>query len=111
MNKNDTITITIPLAAFLEPLKVPLMKEMLEALTKMNSEKMEKKEEEFITRQMAAKILLVSLPTLKKIYSSPNAAVKAYRVGNGIRFKRSEILACAQQVRTVLHSRNQKTNH
>lgn len=54
------------------------------------------KETELITRHETAKLLKVSLSTLLNWRKS--GTLTAYRVGNKIRYKKSETLACLQKI-------------
>lgn len=93
MTNSDKITFTIPTYHLVEALK-PLIAEVLATELKTLLREMNGGgEDELWTRKQTAKALLVSLPSLDRMWKSPNPKLKAYRIGgNKIRFKKSEVL-------------------
>jgi excisionase family DNA binding protein len=57
------------------------------------------KGEELVTRQEAANLLGISLPTLH--HYSKHGVIPAYRIGSRVRFKRGELLDCLKKVQTM----------
>ena len=54
--------------------------------------------EALLTREEAAQVLGITLPTLR-IYTK-RGLVAGYRIGTRVRYKRSEVLGSLQQIRT-----------
>lgn len=73
-----------------EDLKNIILDDLKDELARLiNSFKPEKKEDEYLTRKEVSKILKVSLTTISDW--SKNNIIKPRRIGNLIRFKRSDI--------------------
>jgi excisionase family DNA binding protein len=54
--------------------------------------------EELLTREEAAQVLGITLPTLRDY--TKRGLVVGYRIGTRVRYKRSEVLGSLQQIRT-----------
>lgn len=54
--------------------------------------------EELLTREEAAQLLGITLPTLRDY--TKRGLVAGYRIGTRVRYKRSEVLGSLQQIRT-----------
>lgn len=54
--------------------------------------------EELLTREEAAQVLGITLPTLREY--TKRGLVVGYRIGTRVRYKRSEVLGSLQQIRT-----------
>ena len=54
--------------------------------------------DELVTRQQAANLLGISLPTLH--HYSKHGFIPAYRIGSRVRFKKSELMDCLKKVQT-----------
>lgn len=54
--------------------------------------------EELLTREEAAQLLGITLPTLRAY--TRTGLVVGYRIGTRVRYKRSEVLGSLQQIRT-----------
>mgnify|MGYP001544928196 CR=1 FL=1 len=54
--------------------------------------------EELLTREEAAQVLGITLPTLRDY--TKRGLVAGYRIGTRVRYKRSEVLGSLQQIRT-----------
>lgn len=54
--------------------------------------------EELLTREVAAQVLGITLPTLREY--TKRGLVVGYRIGTRVRYKRSEVLGSLQQIRT-----------
>lgn len=59
--------------------------------------------EELLTREQAAQLLGVTMPTLRDW--TRRDIVPGYRVGSRIRYKRNEVLASLARIRTARHAR------
>lgn len=65
----------------------------------LNKESQQTKGDELVTRQEAANLLGISLPTLH--HYSKHGVVPAYRIGSRVRFKKTELLDCLKKVQTL----------
>lgn len=68
---------------------------LIEQLSALNSSK---KDEEYLTRKDTAKTFEISLPTLDNY--TRKGVIKGYRFGSRIRYKKSEVEASLNQIRT-----------
>lgn len=59
--------------------------------------------EELLTREQAAQLLGITLPTLRDY--TRRGLVEGYRIGTRVRYKRSEVLGSLQRMRTAKTSR------
>jgi excisionase family DNA binding protein len=59
--------------------------------------------EELLTREGAAELLGITLPTLRE-YTN-RGLVTGYRIGTRVRYKRTEVLNGLQQIRTAKNSK------
>ncbi len=89
----------IPLANLTGAISEIIKKE----LALLNESKPHTNEAELITRQEAAEILGISLPTLNDW--TKTGLLPAYRIGTRVRYKRDEVLASVKQVQTSKHKR------
>ena len=55
--------------------------------------------DELVTREQAANMLGISLPTLH--HYALKGIIPAYRIGSRVRFKRGELLDCLKKVQTM----------
>jgi len=68
---------------------------LIQQLSTLNSAK---KDEEYLTRKDTAKTLGVSLPTVDAY--TKDGILKGYRVGSRVRYKKHEVEASLNQIRT-----------
>ena len=54
--------------------------------------------EELLSRDQAAQLLAITLPTLREY--THKGLVNGYRIGTRVRYKRSEVIASLQRIRT-----------
>jgi excisionase family DNA binding protein len=59
--------------------------------------------EELLTRAQAAKLLGITLPTLRDY--TKRGLVEGYRIGTRVRYKRTEVLGSLQRMRTAKGAR------
>lgn len=59
--------------------------------------------EELLTREEAAQLLGITLPTLREY--TKRGLVTGYRIGTRVRYKRSEVVGSLQQIRTAKNSK------
>ncbi len=59
--------------------------------------------EELLTREQAAQLLGITLPTLRDY--TRRGYVTGYRIGTRVRYKRNEVLGSLQQMRTAKRAR------
>lgn len=74
-----------------------------------NIKPQQEKENPFITRFEAAKLLGISLPTLRTY--SVIGAIPTYAIGSRIRYKRSEIIAAVVLLSDSSYIKNKKVLH
>ena len=58
-----------------------------------------KEQEEYISREKAAEVLGITLPTLLSYTKS--GRVKGYKIGNRVRYKRKEVESALKQIRPI----------
>lgn len=95
----NVILSPIPLADLTGAISEIIKKE----LAIQNEAKPNSNEPELITRQEAANILGISLPTLNEW--SKTGELPSYRIGSRVRYKRDEVLASVKQVQTSKYKR------
>lgn len=95
---NDIILSSISLQDFEKTIRQIVASEL-----QKHEVKPEKIPVDFITRQEASKILGVSLPTLADW--SKQGIIKSYRISTRVRYRRDEIEASLQTVKTIKHAR------
>ena len=81
------------------------IKEVLLEVLESNPSTTDAKEDHFITRQEAAALLKISLPTLNKRTKDGNLV--AYRIGTRVLYKRTEIIASLDKVEPLNYRRAQ----
>jgi len=81
-----------------------ILEEVLETNTKGQGKSPQNPLVEYFTRNEAAKLLRISLPTLSRY--SKLGLVKEYRIGTRILFKKSEVDSCLEQVQTSKYIRS-----
>jgi len=89
---------------FLSPVPIEDIKEMIEGAVQRTMNQMLNKEtqtqsEDLVTRQQAAKLLGISLPTLH--HYSKHGIIPAYRIGSRVRYRRGELMDCLKKVQTM----------
>lgn len=65
----------------------------------LNKESQQTKGDELVTRQEAANLLGISLPTLH--HYSKHGVIPTYRIGSRVRFKKTELMDCLKKVQTL----------
>src|SRR6056297_23266 len=68
-----------------------------------NQPETETKTDELITRQQAAEMIGVTLPTLHRY--TQNGVIPTYRIGRNVRFKKSEIIESLSKVESIKYRR------
>jgi excisionase family DNA binding protein len=68
-------------------------------LNQLLNKESQSQNEELVTREQAANLLGISLPTLH--HYSKHGIIPAYRIGSRVRFKRGELLDCLKKVQTM----------
>ena len=92
---------------FLSPIPLP---ELLGEITKAVRSELDARTpttappaEELLTRDQAAQLLGITLPTLREY--TRKGYVTGYRIGTRVRYKRNEVLDSLQRMRTAKHDR------
>lgn len=65
----------------------------------LNKESQQQKGDQLVTRQEAANLLGISLPTLH--HYSKHGVIPAYRIGSRVRYKKCELMDCLTKVQTL----------
>ena len=65
----------------------------------LNKESQQQQGDQLVTRQEAANLLGISLPTLN--HYSKHGVVPAYRIGSRVRYKKCELMDCLTKVQTL----------
>ena len=94
------VILTIPIQEF-----ETIIRDCIRSELKNNVGEPPKAETDFIRAKEAAALLKISRPTLIKL--TRNSLVKAYRVGNTLRYKKEEIEKAVEPVRVLKHARLQ----
>ena len=80
-----------------------LIRDCIRSLNYKNHSPVPHPETEYITRQEAAKILGISLPTLNDW--SKRGIIPSYRIASRIRYKKAEVEASLNKVQSIKYAR------